>query len=177
MNKIMINLLLEELLKNSKRSDRELAKALGTSQATITRMRNKLEKDGLIQKFTVIPDPEKMGFEIIAITPFKTKLIPEITEKEVKWARTKQNVIFSAKAEGMGKNAVIISIHKNYTEYTNFLNDFLLAGKGAIESYETMLISLKGGAAKNFSLEYLAKQTENKENNKNPTKNQHNRMQ
>lgn len=172
MNKAMINLLLDALLKNSKRSDRELAKALGTSQATITRMRNKLEKDGLIQKFTVLPDPEKMGFELIAITPFKTKLTPGVIEKEIKWTRTKPNVIFSAKAEGMGKNAVIISVHKNYTEYTNFLSDFLLAGEGNIENYETLLIGLKGGDA-NFSLDYLAKQAEN---NDAPTKNQHNKI-
>ena len=160
MAKVMMNHLLEELLKNSKRSDRELAKALGTSQATITRMRNKLVNDGTIQKFTVIPDLEKMGFEIMAVTYSKTKLIPEIIEKEVKLAWTKPNVIFSAEAEGMGKNAIMISIHKNYTDYTNFLKDFLTASGGTIESYETLLISLKGGITNPFSLEHLVKLTE-----------------
>jgi DNA-binding Lrp family transcriptional regulator len=160
MTREMMNLLLEELLKNSKRSDRELAKSLGKSQATITRMRNKLAKDGMIEKFTVIPNLVEMGFEIMAITCFKAKLLPEIIEKEVKWAWTKPNVIFSAKTEGMGKNAMMISIHKNYTNYANFLTDFLLAGGGTIESYETMFISLKGGITKPLSLEHLVKLTE-----------------
>ena len=48
--------LLVELIKNSCRSDRNLAKVLGTSQPTVTRMRNKLVKEGIIQEFTVIPD-------------------------------------------------------------------------------------------------------------------------
>lgn len=33
-----------ELMKNSRRSDRELAKALKVSQPTVSRMRNKLER-------------------------------------------------------------------------------------------------------------------------------------
>jgi DNA-binding Lrp family transcriptional regulator len=37
--------LISELMKNSRRSDRELAKALGTSQPTITRTRGKLERE------------------------------------------------------------------------------------------------------------------------------------
>ena len=39
--KRMMNLLLE-FLKDSKRSDRELAKVLGVSQPTVTRMRQRL---------------------------------------------------------------------------------------------------------------------------------------
>jgi DNA-binding Lrp family transcriptional regulator len=42
--------LISELMKNSRRSDRELAKALGTSQPTITR--GKLEREGIIKEYT-----------------------------------------------------------------------------------------------------------------------------
>jgi len=96
----------------------------------------------------------------MAVTSFKTKLIPEILEKEVKLSWEKPNVIFSAKAERIGKNAIMISIHKKYTDYANFLKDFLTAGGGAIESYETVLISLKGGITKPFSLEHVVRLTE-----------------
>ncbi len=44
--------LLLELLKNSHRSDRQLAREMGTSQPTVTRMRNKLEKNGWIKEYT-----------------------------------------------------------------------------------------------------------------------------
>ena len=72
MKKRMINLLLE-LLKDSKRSHREIAKVLGISQPTVTKMRQKLVKEGAIQEFTIIPDFARMGYEIMAISCIRTK--------------------------------------------------------------------------------------------------------
>lgn len=66
MKKIMMSLLFE-LLKNSKRSDRELAKILGVSQPTVTRMRGRLVKEGMIKEWTIIPDFVKIGYRIMAI--------------------------------------------------------------------------------------------------------------
>jgi len=54
--KTKVRKFLLELLKDSKRSDREIAKVLGVSQPTITRMRNRLVQEGVIQEFTIIPD-------------------------------------------------------------------------------------------------------------------------
>ncbi len=48
--------MLSELVKNSRRSDRELAKAIGTSQPTATRIRTKLEKEGYVKEYTSIPN-------------------------------------------------------------------------------------------------------------------------
>jgi len=155
MKKTMKHLLFE-LLKDSSRSDRALAKVLGVSQATVSRMRNKLVKDGLIRQFTVIPDFSKMGYELMAITCFRSKRTKEIREKATKWTMAKPNMIFAARAEGMGKNAVVISIHKDYTDYSNFLNDIMFEGKDIIEDHDTLLISLRGFIAKPFSLKYLA---------------------
>lgn len=148
--------LLFELLKDSKRSDRELAKVLKVSQATVSRMRNTLVRDGLIRQFTIIPDFAKMGFEILAITSFKSKRSKEVADRAIKWTMAKPNIIFAARAEGMGKNGVVISIHKNYTDYSNFLTEITSEGKSIIEDYDTLLISFRGFIAKPFSLKYLA---------------------
>jgi len=59
--------LVSELVKNSRRSDRELAKALGVSQPTVSRIRVRLEKQGLID-YSAIPNMAQLGFEIIAVT-------------------------------------------------------------------------------------------------------------
>jgi len=59
MKKRMMSLLLE-LLKDSKRSDRELAKVLEVSQPTVTRMRSRLVKEGMIREFTIIPDNTRL---------------------------------------------------------------------------------------------------------------------
>jgi DNA-binding Lrp family transcriptional regulator len=42
--------LVSELMKNSRRSDREMARVLGLSQPTVGRMIKKLEKEGIIQR-------------------------------------------------------------------------------------------------------------------------------
>ncbi len=159
MKKIMVKLLLE-LLKDSKKSDREIARILGVSQPTITRTRNRLVEEGVIKEFTVIPDLAKMGYEIMAISCVKTKnpITAELGEEATKWMMKFPNIIFVANAEGMGKNGVMISLHKNYTEYSKFVREHLLHWGKGIQDYDTMLISLKGIIAKPLSLRYLAEE-------------------
>ncbi len=163
--KKITSMLLSELLKNSKRSDRELAKVLGVSQPTVTRRRSKLVKDGVIREFTIIPDFVKMGYEIMAISCIKTKqpISDKLTEKTKEWMMRFTNIIFVANAEGMGKNGVMISLHKNYTEYAKFVREQLTHWEADIQDYDGMLISLKGTIAKPLSLGYLAEQKPSEE--------------
>jgi len=51
--------LLFALIKNSKRSDRDLAKTLGFSQPTVTRLRQTLEKEA-VKQYTLIK-PSLLG--------------------------------------------------------------------------------------------------------------------
>ena len=73
--------LLSELVKNSRRSDRELAKAIDASQPTTTRLRTKLEKEGYIKEYTVIPN-FKIGYTIMALNFMK--LDPKLTKMKLK---------------------------------------------------------------------------------------------
>lgn len=52
--------LIPEFMKNSRRSDRELARAIGVSQPTVSRFVDKLEKSGVIRVHCV-PDFNKRG--------------------------------------------------------------------------------------------------------------------
>ena len=163
MKKTMEKLLLE-LLRDSKRSDRKIAKILGVSQPTITRMRKRLVDERVIREFTVIPDLVKMGYEIMAISFVKTKgAVTEVDEKTMKWTMKFPNIIFVANAEGMGKNGVMISLHKNYTEYSRFVREQKLYWGKDIEDYETVLVSLKGIIAKPLSFRYLAEEKPSEE--------------
>jgi len=155
MKKGMLKLLLE-LMKDSKKSDRELAKVLGVSQPTVTRTRNKLVKEGLIREFTVIPDFVKMGFEILAISSFKSKSSNEVQKRAFKWTASKPNVVFAARAEGEGKNALVVSLHTDYTDYSHFVSEIMLEGENIVSDYDTLLVSLKGLIVKPFSLKYIA---------------------
>jgi DNA-binding Lrp family transcriptional regulator len=161
MKERMMSLLLE-YLKGSKRSDRELAKVVGVSQPTITRMRQRLVKEGAIKHFTVIPDFVKMGYEIMVISHIKNKalVVTELEEKAEKHWKKYPNVIFVSRAEGMGKNGVLISLHKSYTDYSDFLAENLREWGDYIESYDSMFINLNGRIVKPLSLTYLGERKE-----------------
>jgi len=158
--------LLYELMKNSKRSDRDLAKVIGVSQPTITRTRKKLEKMGYIKEYTVIPDMTKIGLEIIAFTflnlvkhPAETERSPSATksyENLQKWLETNPNIMFLAVGSGLnGKNSVMITAHKDFTDYSEFISDLRSRWAAYLSDVDTFLISTKGKMQKPFSFKYI----------------------
>jgi len=150
--------LLLELLKDSKRSDRELAKVLGVSQPTISRMRSRLVKEGVIKDFTVIPDFAKMGFEILALTFVKMRpgaLTPETIEEAKKYAAKVPNAILSSTGEGLGMNGVVISFHRGFTDYQRHLNMLRVDWKDFLEDIQSFIVSIGEVQFKRFSLTYL----------------------
>ena len=60
--------LLRELLIDSKRSYRELARSVGVSTATVINRVQRLESSGVIKGYTVIIDHERLGFELTVVT-------------------------------------------------------------------------------------------------------------
>lgn len=158
MRKELAQQLLRELFKNSKRSDRELAEILGVSQPTITRTRHKLERGGMILDYTIVPDFRKIGFEILALT--FVKMWPEILTLEkmkeaIEYATKFSNAIFSSTGEGLGMTGVIISFHKNYTDYHEKVNMLRVDWKDFVEDIQTFVISIGARESKRFSLTYL----------------------
>jgi DNA-binding Lrp family transcriptional regulator len=119
--------LLWELMKNSRRSDRELAKVLGTSQPTVSRRRMTIEKS-FIEGYTAIPKWEKIGFELVAFTFVKHKIKyakPEVRaaafKKVEEWMMKQPNVILAIDGQGMGWDGVCVSFHKSYSDFTEFM--------------------------------------------------------
>jgi DNA-binding Lrp family transcriptional regulator len=120
--------LLMELLKNSRRSDRELARALGTSQPTVTRRRANIERN-FIDGYTAVPKWEKIGFEIVAFTFVKHNIKfakPEVREeafRKVKgWLMKQPNVVLAIEGQGMGWDGIFVSFHRKYSEFIEFIN-------------------------------------------------------
>ena len=66
------------------------------------------------------------------------------------------NVIFSSIAEGMGKNGIIISVHKSYPEFSKFISNLRADGNDKIDDLDSMLVNLENQIAKPLSLKYLA---------------------
>ena len=160
--RLMVNLLFE-LIKNSKRSDRKLARSLSLWPSTITRYRKKLEKDGIILEYTLIPNLQKMGYEILAFLfvkkPKKTKISHEAWSKKMReWLSDFPEVIFSIELAGEW-DALIISLHKDFTGSSRYMRKFLKMGDDFIEDTNLLLASLvEKLTLKPFSLKYLEKE-------------------
>jgi DNA-binding Lrp family transcriptional regulator len=157
-------LLLRELMRNSKRSDRDLARILKVSQPTLTRTRKRLEREGYILDYTIIPNLIKLGYEIVAFTFLgvskqhaKTgELDQELEETARKWVTHSNTIIFGASGEGLeGKNCMMISVHRNFTEFTDFINEFRTQWSSSIKDMDTFLVSLKSKIPKRFSFRNL----------------------
>ena len=157
--------ILIHLLKNSKLSDREIAKKLGTSQSTITRMRHKLEKE-YIQSYTAIPHLDKMGINLIAFTFGKiSRHDPDTLEKLQKLFEKQPKIIFGGIGEGLGKSGIVVTFHKDFSDYSGFMSDLRLISSEFASSLESFLvpadrlfIDLSFGKA----IEFLLKEDESK---------------
>jgi DNA-binding Lrp family transcriptional regulator len=142
--------LVYELMKNSRRSDRDLARSIGTSQPTVTRIRSRLEKEGYIKEYTVIPDFSKLGYELLVMTFLKLKRV--LSEEEIEKARkiAKERLkqaslpfFLLERGMGLGYQGVIISFHENYASYLalrEWLREFTFLEISEIESF---LVNLK----------------------------------
>jgi DNA-binding Lrp family transcriptional regulator len=157
-------LLLQELVRNSKRSDRDLAKKLAVSQPTLTRMRKRLEREGYILDYTAIPNMTKLGFEIIAFTfmnidrfePKTGQLDVALGEIGHKWITHNPKILFGAGGEGLeGKNCMMVSVHHDFTDFTDFISDFRSRWSANIKDIDSFLVSLKGKMPKPFTLRNL----------------------
>jgi DNA-binding Lrp family transcriptional regulator len=159
----MVNLL-KEIIRNSRRSDRELAWALGTSQPTVTRNRKLL--DPYIRSYTVVPEFGKIGYEILAVTFAKVRTYDKREVKlqvefAAKWVKERPDILFASDGEGLGKDIVIVSVHKDYSKYADFMHDCTVSLSNYITEVQSFIVSFKATVlTKPFDLTYLADDVE-----------------
>jgi len=151
------------LLKNSRRSDREIAKLFGSSQPTVSRMRSQLDKKEYIKTYTVIPDFAKLGYEILAFTFAKLKYYAStadaknILQRAEDWVNKHPNVIFATDGEGLGSDIMMISFHRNYSKYAEFMRTYAMDWGEVISGFQSFIVSLdQGFKMKPLNLKYLA---------------------
>jgi DNA-binding Lrp family transcriptional regulator len=141
--------LISELMKDSHRSDRQLAKALNVSQPTVTRTMTKLEKEGIIKEHTIIADFEKLGIELVAFVfgvwlPEKTRDYSEDerVNKLNEFFSNHPNVVFASRGQGLNKGNMMISFHKDYSDYRGFISQARSEWAGMVE-FESFVVSLE----------------------------------
>lgn len=148
--------LLFELIKNSKRSDRDLAKILSISQPTVTRLRKVLERE-VIKQYTIIPNLSYFGFDIVAFIFSRTKeLVHPLWDKGKEWAKEQPNIVFVSTGQGMEADALLISVHKDYADFVKFYHIFRRDWGKYLDDFKVFLISLSGSITlKHFTFNYL----------------------
>ena len=129
-----------ELMKNSKMSDRDIAKKLEISQPTVTRIRKKLEKN-IIKSYTAVPVLSEIGINLISFNFGKCNDPRENMEVCLKKMIKKEpKITFTAFGEGMGKNCLIVAFHKGYRDYVNFLTSIREECRGVKHELDSFLV-------------------------------------
>lgn len=152
--------LLHELIRGARRSDRELAKALRISQPTVTRKRTRLETEGYIREYTVLPNLAKIDFEIVAFTFLAfTQARPDLLEEAREWAGRQPNIVFASDGEGLGMNSIFVSIHKSYSSFSKLITVLRQEWQPNLKDIQSFILSINRPEliVKPFSFGYLEK--------------------
>jgi len=141
--------LIAELMMNSRRSDRELARALEVSQPTVTRIRTRLEKEGIIKEYTMIPDFKRLGYQLMGVT-FIGK--PETMKKEESAELRKAVVevekespyasLMAVNGMGLDKSRMFITLYRSYTDYVEAMQVTKSLPHVNTEGIESFLVDL-----------------------------------
>ena len=157
--------LLLELMKNCRRSDRELAKVLNVSQPTVSRLIKSLEKSGAIERYTIIPNLAKTANDFIAVTFLSfSQDKPELFEKARDWTEKQPSVLLASNGEGLGMNSIMVSVHENYGSYSKLITQLRRDWQPNLKDTETFMISLTRPdlLIKRFSFHYPMTQDSDK---------------
>jgi len=114
--------ILEELLKDSRQSFREIARNVGVATGTVLARIKNMEKEGIIRGYTASLDHEKLGYEltvVVEITVSKGKLL-EVDREIAK----NPNVCAVYDITGL-TDAIIVAKFKTREELSKFTKSIL----------------------------------------------------
>jgi DNA-binding Lrp family transcriptional regulator len=115
------------LMAHSDKSDRAMAKILGMSNTSLSKKRRKLEKEGYIREYTLIPDLSRLGLKVVV---FHFSSSPEVyTSAELEHAyafnmKYPEVVCLLNERSHAGTNWFAISVHKSYDDYIKLTEEW-----------------------------------------------------
>lgn len=149
-----------ELILNCRGSDRALARSMGISQPTVTRIRKKLQKEGVIS-FEAMPNLGKLGYEIIAMTfaKWNHEKYPDTRVARAKdFIMKHPNIIFVSTGIGRDSDRVAISVHKNYSDYAQYMTEIKTDWEELMTITSSFIVSIKSdNILRPISFKHLAK--------------------
>jgi DNA-binding Lrp family transcriptional regulator len=141
--------IIAELMRNSRRSDRELGKSVGVSQPTVSRVIKRLEKEGIIKEYTMIPDFKRLGYQLMGVTFIGT----EETVKKEKRTELRNAVaeleekspyasLMAVNGIGLEKGRMFITLYRSYARYVDALRMTESLPHVDAEGIESFLVDL-----------------------------------
>jgi len=86
-----------------------------------------------------------LGFDLIVFTFYRMKEpLHPLREKAEKWLKEQPNVVFSSEGQGMDADRVMMSVHRDYADFSEFHQKCGRELGPYIESFRTFLVSLRG---------------------------------
>ncbi len=116
-----------ELLVSGRKPDKHIAQARKISQPTVTRIRQKLEREKYIESYHATPSFDKLGLKLVVVTTFTWNDYSkkEVVERVVRDLISNPKILFSARGNGFsGKTAVMITLHEDMASYETFIVSF-----------------------------------------------------
>lgn len=148
-----------ELMKNSRRSDREIAKVVGVSQPTISRTIAKLEREGIIKEYTMIPDFVKLGYQIMSSTRFEVhKESFEIEFKASEAIAKAYGGLTAVEGVSEKRNRMFVNLYRNYSEYIQATNFLRAIPNIDADDFDTFLVDLNRPGYRILSMSAIANQ-------------------
>lgn len=148
-----------ELIRNSRLSDRQLAKVSGVSQPTVTRRRRVLEKERLLE-YTAVPNMRKLGFEILALTfgRWKDSVHSDKKAAEVRAFLSKHgNIVFFSSGRSSNADRLCVSFHKTYSDYAEFMRELREEWVESVTPLDSFIVSLRSDRIlRDLTFRYLA---------------------
>ncbi|MEM2102847.1 MAG: AsnC family transcriptional regulator [Candidatus Bathyarchaeia archaeon] len=162
-------LLVSELMKDCRRSDGELAKALGLSRVTVRRLIRKLNEEKYISEYAAVPNFAKLGFGVLAVSLVKCEKNISLEEYErIIDAGEKLDeevglpVVTAVKGVGSDYDLLLVSVHKDFSDYREMivkLRQLPCFAKASFKTFVANLVSSKRGCPLTFAslARYLSK--------------------
>jgi DNA-binding Lrp family transcriptional regulator len=151
--------IIAELMKDCRRSDRELARAIGISQPTVTRIINKLERSGIIKEFTIIPDFAQLGYQIMAFTPFEVQ--KGSFEREFKASEEmarKYGGLTAVEGLSQNRNRLFVNFYRNYSDYIEVTRFLRAIPNIDANDFDAFLVDLNSPGYRILSMSAIANQ-------------------
>lgn len=93
----------------------------------------------------------------MAITLLNVSREPPEGDEAYEWIRRSLNIIFASRGQGGMANTALISLHENYTSFSEFISQLRRRWHKYVQNIQSFLVSTKGDPIKELSFRPLEK--------------------